>query len=215
MRAIGILGGTFDPVHIGHLRLALEIQAAAGLDQIQLVPLSTPAHRAPTVLAAETRLQMLQAAIAGQPGLSVNPLELERAGISYTCETLIHLREQDPDSALCLITGMDSFATFNQWHRWREIPTLAHIIVAQRPGRQTDLSPELQEFLAQRQTAKIPNLHEQQAGSVVMLDIPALDISSTRIRAMLKTGLSTRYLLPEPVQEIIESNDYYATRAND
>ncbi len=211
MRATGILGGTFDPVHIGHLRLALEVQAAVGLDQIQLVPVSSPAHRAAPVLSAETRLQMLQLAVADQLGLFVNPLELERPGVSYTCETLIHLRAQNPDTALCLITGMDSFATFNQWHRWREIPTLAHIIVAQRPGSQTDLKPELQAFLARAQTQNLQNLHQQQAGSVVMLDIPALDISSTRIRAMLKTGLSTRYLLPEPVQEIIETNDYYAT----
>ncbi len=215
MIATGILGGTFDPVHIGHLRLAIEVQQATGLQHIELVPLSKPAHRDPPILPADIRLAMLEAAIQDEAGLSVNPLELHRPGISYTVDTLEHLRETDSERPLSLITGMDAFAGLTTWHRWQSLLELAHIIVADRPGHQPALNPSLQELLAGHQCKDPEPLHHQPAGAIHFIDIPPLDISSTRIRAMIKVGQSTRYLLPDAVEEMIHQHDYYRASSED
>src|SRR5512143_4181715 len=134
MQPIGIFGGTFDPIHYGHLRTALELKRALDLERLHFVPAATPPHRAAPCTDAALRLRMVQAAIAGEPGFVADDRELKRPGLSYTFDTLTSFRAEFPDRPLCLLLGMDAFLNLPQWHEWREIPQLAHVVVAHRPG---------------------------------------------------------------------------------
>ena len=133
MAGIGILGGTFDPVHCGHLRLALEIREQLSLDTVRLLPASSPRLREKPRADGLQRLELLTAAVDGVPGLEVDARELDRDGPTYTVDTLESLRQEFPDTALVFILGMDSFQSLDRWHRWQELPGLAHLAVAHRP----------------------------------------------------------------------------------
>jgi nicotinate-nucleotide adenylyltransferase len=134
MRTIGIFGGTFDPIHFGHLRTAFELLQALRLHEMRFMPAGNPPHREVTVASAPVRLAMVQAATQGQPGFVVDDREIRREGLSYSVDTMRTLRADFPDHSLCLIVGMDAFLGLPKWHQWRELLDLAHLVVAHRPG---------------------------------------------------------------------------------
>jgi nicotinate-nucleotide adenylyltransferase len=218
--ALGLLGGTFDPLHIAHLRLALEAREALGLAEVSLIPAGTPALRAVPQCAAVHRLAMVESAVAGIPGFSVDSGEvLAAAGNptpSYTVATLERQRRQHgAQRPLVLLLGADAFARLEQWHRWRELFELAHIAVATRPGHEMKVKVGVgetaldAEYSARR--GKAADLAAAPAGRIVPFAITALEISATAIRRRLAADLSARYLVPDPVLDYIESHQLYRT----
>jgi nicotinate-nucleotide adenylyltransferase len=208
-RPVGILGGTFDPVHYGHLRPALEVLENLGLAEIRFIPCRQPSHRGQPVASPAQRLALLQCAVAGQPGFVVDERELQRAGPSYMVDTLTSLRAERGTTPLCLLLGTDAFAQLTTWHRWQALADLAHLIVLQRPGSLPPTAPPLLEWLAQRQPHDPAALRTQPAGMILLHAVTQLDISATRIRALLAHGQSPRYLLPEAVCAAIHEQGLY------
>jgi nicotinate-nucleotide adenylyltransferase len=217
---LGLLGGTFDPLHVAHLRLGLEAREALGLAELCFIPAGTPPLRAVPQCAAGHRLAMVERALAGIPGFSVDPGEvLATAGNpapSYTVATLERLRRQHgAQRPLLLLLGADAFARLESWHRWRDLFGLAHIGVATRPGHDlkkigagaTALDAE---FNARQ--GKAADLVGAPAGRIVSFAITALEISATAIRERLARGLSVRYLVPDPVLDYIETHQLYRTQ---
>jgi nicotinate-nucleotide adenylyltransferase len=184
--ALGILGGTFDPVHCGHLRLAIELRERLELARVHLIPAAVPPHRGAPHADARTRLRMLEAAVRGVPELQVDDRELRREGPSYTVDTLHSLRAQYP-----------------------ELLELAHIGVAQRPGAGLPLEGEPARLLETRRASSIWALQEAPAGSIFVSEVPALDISASRIRRLLASGRSPRYLVPDATLDIILEDGIY------
>lgn len=209
---IGILGGTFDPIHFGHLRTALDVMQATGMTQVRFVPLHRAVHRAQPETDGSLRLQMVQAAIAGQPGFLADDRELRRRGDSYMVETLASLREEFPDQPLCLLLGMDAFNGFADWRRPDEIFRLAHLVVMHRPGEPDPRDPRVQGMLESRRCERSDALAQTPAGRIWLQAVTQLDISATRIRALVAAGESPRYLLPEAVLMLIESHGLYRER---
>jgi nicotinate-nucleotide adenylyltransferase len=201
MRAIAVLGGTFDPVHIGHLRVAWE--AAEALDaQVRLIPAQVPPHRSPPVASAAQRVQMLRFALQGQERLVLDTRELEREGPSYTFDTLRSLRDEfGAEQPLILLLGADAFAGLPSWHRWRELFELAHIVVLTRPGHALMWAEELAASVAPRRVASAHTLRDTPAGCVFELAVTPLEISASQVRALLASGRDPRWLLPDALCE--------------
>jgi nicotinate-nucleotide adenylyltransferase len=211
-RAIGILGGTFDPIHCGHLRLAQEVAEVLALAEVRFIPGGTPPHRARPQTPAADRVAMVKLAIQDNPLFVLDERETQREGLSYTFDTLSQLREElGATQPLVLIIGADAFLGFDQWHRWREIFALAHIAVAHRPGADLSAIPDaaLAQVFAQRRVAQAQAVHDTPAGAVAVVPITALDISATAIRAALRGGRSARYLVPAEVRRYIEDNHLF------
>ncbi len=210
MNSIGVFGGTFDPIHYGHLRTAFELLQALRFDEVRFMPCGDPPHRGQTFADAELRLQMVQVATAGQAGFVVDDRELKRQGPSYSVDTLSTLRADYPERPLGLIVGMDAFLGLTRWRQWREILELAHVVVAHRPGwRAPDMGP-LGELLTERGTHRINDLHESLAGKIVIHDVTQLEISSTDIRDLVAGGRDPRFLTPNAVREVINQSGCYA-----
>jgi nicotinate-nucleotide adenylyltransferase len=213
---IGVLGGTFDPVHFGHLRLAHELAHALRLEEVRFVPSGTPPHRRAPGAPAEHRLEMVRRAIAGNPRFRVDDRELRRSGPAYTYDTLAELRaEHGASRPLALLVGADAFLEFATWYRWREIFALAHVAVAHRPGFPVERwSERMPQPLAREYSARTMQqplaVHLAPAGGIVVVPITALDISATAIREALRTGASPRYLLPDSVLDYIEATGLYS-----
>ena len=206
---IGILGGTFDPVHFGHLRTALDVMQGVGLAQIRFIPLHGAVHRDQPETPSSLRLQMVQAAIEDQSGFVADDRELKRQGDSYSVDTLASLQGDFPGERLCLLMGMDAFNGFLGWRQPEKILSLSHLIVMQRPGEAVSLEPELASLLAARQCQRPADLKAQKSGRILIHQVTQLEISSTRIRSMIAAGESPRYLLPAPVLELIRENRLY------
>jgi nicotinate-nucleotide adenylyltransferase len=195
VKPLAIFGGTFDPVHLGHLSVAWE--AAELLDaEVRLLPASVPPHRPPPIASAAQRVAMLRAALQGQSRLTLDTRELDRDGPSWTIDTLHGLREEQGDRPLVLLIGADAFAGLPGWHRWRELFELAHVGVLSRPGVVAALPDELQHELAGRRVDEPSALRELPAGKLIELAVTPLEISATRIRELLAAGRDPRYLLP-------------------
>jgi nicotinate-nucleotide adenylyltransferase len=195
-----IYGGTFDPVHHGHLRLALEVSERLGDVPVNLVPCHIPPHRGETGATAAQRLHLLELAIAGEPSLRIDDRELRREGASYTADTLRQLRKElGADTPLVMVVGTDSFAGFDRWKEWQQIPCLAHIIVVRRPGITLDPEGEPARLLAELGVESAEALCGKASGLALELDPPWLDISATGIRERIDRGLSPRYLVPDAV----------------
>jgi nicotinate-nucleotide adenylyltransferase len=210
IKPIGILGGTFDPVHHGHLRLAVEVLNACELTEVRLIPLYTPAHREKPIASSQQRLQMLRLAIEGVSGLTVDERELERVSVSFTVDTLRSIREEVGEQPLCLIMGMDAFQKLNSWYEWMSLSEYAHILIAARPGIEAEIeNAELKSFYEQHRTGEIADLHTNKAGKIYNVEISELDISSTKIRELIITKQDTHFLLPENVFSYIEKEDLY------
>jgi nicotinate-nucleotide adenylyltransferase len=205
---IGVLGGTFDPVHYGHLRPALEVYESLGLSELRLIPCREPPHRPPPEAPPHHRLAMVERAITGVPGFRSDARELARPGPSFTVDTLGELRaEIGPECPLLLVMGMDAFAGLHGWHRWREIAQLAHVVVAHRPGTAPTLdSPYLELAPA---TDSVAMLRRRAQGRVFFQPVTQLDISATGIRECLRAGRSPRFLLPGSVRHYIADHRLY------
>lgn len=208
-RPLGLLGGTFDPVHHGHLRIALEVLEQQRLAELRLLPCRQPPHRDVPVASPAQRLAMLEQAVAGQAGFRVDDRELHRAGPSYTVDTLLSLRTELPATPLCLLIGQDAFAELHRWDRWRQLFELAHLIVLARPGADLGLAAVLRAQLERRQLRAGSQLRQTLAGGILFQDVTQLQISATHIRQLLASGRSPRYLLPEAVHAYIRNHGLY------
>ena len=214
MNPVAILGGTFDPVHYGHLRLAADVRAALHLAEVRLVPAADPPHRGRTQASAADRVAMLDLAVREFAGLVVDLREIERGGKSYTVDTLAGLRAEMPDRPIALLVGADAFRGFPSWHRWKELFTLAHVVVVPRPGvpLERQLSPALEEEWRARLTADPQALRERAAGTIYVQPVSAQPISASDIRARLARGarpVEIAGLLPAAVLAYIESEHLY------
>jgi nicotinate-nucleotide adenylyltransferase len=206
---IGILGGTFDPVHCGHLRLALEVREQLSLTSVRLLPAPNPRLRETPRAEASRRLELLQAAVDDEPGLEVDARELDRDGPTYTVETLELFRREFSDEALVFILGMDSFRRLDRWHRWRDLPELAHLVVAERPGGSLPGPGPVADLLDERRCDDVATLMAKPAGHILICAPPLLDISATRVRALVAEGRSIRFLVPDKVIELINRTRCY------
>ncbi|MFV8818531.1 nicotinate-nucleotide adenylyltransferase [Haliea sp. E17] len=207
---VGVFGGTFDPVHNGHLRSALELVELLQLDHLRLMPCAQPPHGKTPAVAAGHRAAMVELAVRDEPRLSCDARELGRSGASYTVDSLLELRGELGESAsLCLVMGGDAVAHLDSWNRWEQLGELAHIVVLARPGWQLPESGVVADWLRQHAVPDAAELGLRPAGAVLVERLRQLPISSTEIRQMLAAGRSPRYLLPAPVLDYIQDNQLY------
>lgn len=206
---IGILGGTFDPVHFGHLRPALEVKEALGLEEIRLIPCHQPPHRPAPVASGAQRLAMLQAAIAGHAGFVIDERELHRDGPSWTLDTLLSLHADLRGRELCLLVGMDAFRGLTTWHRWHELIDHCHIVVMTRPGVHFPEHGDLADFIGLHRVLDPAALRTQSSGLLYFQEVSQLAISGTHIRALLERGAAADFLLPDSVLDLIGREQLY------
>ncbi len=208
-KKIGIFGGTFDPIHIGHLRMALELKQQLGLDEMRLLPAHRPPHRdAPQVSSAQ-RAEMLRIALRDCPDLQLDERELQREKPSYTYDTLNELRaELGNDVSLVLCMGEDAFAGLPNWYCWQELIGLAHLVVIARPGWAIPELGEARDLLVKHQR-DVKSLDHEPAGSIVLLSPRLLPISATEIRTQIKAGNSAQFLVPDAVWNYIRTHNLY------
>ena len=210
---IGIYGGTFDPIHYGHLRVNLELCEILGMDHVRFIPAFLPPHRDEPVTPVELRLEMVEKAIAPEPLFVLDDREIKRGGASYTVDTLKSLRRDYPQNPLCLLMGMDAFAGIDRWHRWQELLDYAHIVVSQRP--ETDFntrerwSESIQDFY-QAHKAERHSIRQSLCGKIRLEPVTQLSISATDIRNRLKNRQSIRFLVPESVINLINYYNLFA-----
>jgi nicotinate-nucleotide adenylyltransferase len=205
-----VFGGTFDPVHYGHLRSALELVERLQLHCLRLMPCARPPHRPAPRCSAEHRAAMVQLAVSGEPRLACDTRELEREGASYMIDSLVDLRgDLGGEVGLCMVLGCDAVLGITGWHRWRELLDWAHIVILARPGWALPHSGEVADWLRAHRLEEHGALRQQPAGGIVIEELRPLDISSTEIRQLLEAGLSARYLLPQSVLEYIQDNHLY------
>ena len=206
---IGLLGGTFDPVHHGHLRPAIELLERLGLAEMRFVPGHVPPHRRSPRAAPKQRLRLLQCAVAGVPGFVVDARELRRGGYSYTVDTLHELRAEIGQRPLCFALGSDAFLGLPGWYRWRDLERLTHLVVMQRPGHALRLGGELSDWAAARLVTDPLALHGCSSGLILFQETTPLDISASRIRRLVAQGRSARFLMPDSVWECIANEGFY------
>ncbi|NLG84473.1 MAG: nicotinate-nucleotide adenylyltransferase [Firmicutes bacterium] len=199
LTAIGLLGGTFDPIHLGHLVLAETARESFGLEKVIFMPAGQPPHKQRAVAAAHHRLRMVEMAVADNPYFAVSTLEIDRPGPSYTVETVAALQRDRPEAAWYLIIGSDALAELPTWHEYRRLLELVHVLAAARPGSELVLPPVLAGWSA----------------GITLIYPPAIDISSTAIRARARRGLSLRYLVPERVASYIREKGLYCGETQD
>lgn len=209
---IGIFGGTFDPVHLGHIKPALDVMQRLALEELRFIPCSIPAHRALPVATAEQRLTMLHAAIDGYERCIIDERELNRQGVSYMVDTLQSLNDELKGSALCLIIGMDAFYGLHQWHQWQKIFELANCVVTFRPGCEFNseaMHPDLIKAVNQRQVESEEIFTQKGSGAILFMPVTQLDISATDIRQRIKQQQSIDELVPAAVNNIIKQQQLY------
>ena len=207
---IGIFGGTFDPIHVGHLRTGFELLQELALGEVRWIPAGNPGHREAPLADPGLRLAMVRAAVADQPGFVVDDREVHRTGITYTVDTLRELRAEHPTRSLCLLLGMDAFLGLPKWREWQLIPQLAHLVVAHRPGWRVPQDGVLGELLAAHRSYHRDDLHTTLAGRIYVHAVTQLEVSSTGLRDIIVSGRDPRFLVPDPVREIIRDTECYA-----
>ncbi|MFA5941885.1 MAG: nicotinate-nucleotide adenylyltransferase [Sinimarinibacterium sp.] len=215
MKAIGIFGGAFAPFHNGHLRLAIEARERLGLQQLRLIPTAHPPHRPDSRVSPQRRLEWVRMAVRRERGLIADDREILREGPSFTVDTLAELREEYPRASLVLLMGADAFQHLHTWHRWPELLELAHLAVVARPGSLLDPSNETRQALGPRRAYDAAELRALPNGRWFQFEVPMLDISSTRIRRLLKQGHSVRGLVPDAILNIMTAADFAALIQDD
>lgn len=212
---IGILGGTFDPIHHGHLRLAQEALEQCNLASVRFIPSGTPPHRAGPQANAQQRLDMVRLALQDNAAFVLDEREIYRAGPCYTVDTLVELRaELGMQQPLCLLMGGDAFLSLHTWHEWKSLFELAHIVAVQRPGLPLGNAITTSDsVLRQQYTARLAPaprvLHDSPSGAILVVDMPALEISATDIRKRCAEKKDIHYLLPDTVANYIQSHSLY------
>ena len=211
-RGIGIFGGTFDPVHIAHLRMALEMRDTLALDHVRLVPSHRPPHRPQPVASSTHRVAMLQLAVADCDELVVDTREVARDAPSYMVDTLLSLREEvSSDIPFVLGMGADAFADLHTWHRWLQLFEFASIAVFQRPGARAVTDAGLLAQMEKRTLQDASGVNAVANGAIVFLATPVLEISATDIRERLSRRRSAQFLLRESVHTYIHQHHLYQT----
>jgi nicotinate-nucleotide adenylyltransferase len=205
---IGILGGTFDPVHVGHIRLAIEALETLRLSAVRIIPLNQPNHREAPVAAAERRFEMLRSSVDGKR-LVADDRELRRGGVSYTIDTLESIGAEFSQAPLYLLLGADAFQGLCDWHRWQELLEYCHLVVVARPDTGAALDSRLRRLVDTVATADLDILRRERCGRIYFQPIPLLPISSTDIRARIAGGRDISYLAPPSVQRLIEEHQLY------
>ena len=209
---IGILGGTFDPVHFGHLRMALELQQAYNLAEVRFVPCWQPVHRALPIATPEQRLAMLACAVTNEPTFKVDDCEIQRKEPSYMIDTLETLHKKFPHTPLCLILGVDAWAGFATWQRYGTILRLSHLIIAQRPSYPLPETGTVAGLLQQHLQQDAATLRESLGGNILLHPVTSLEISATAIRNQIAQGQDPRYLLPDSVYDYVVKHRIYNAR---
>ena len=207
--AIGILGGTFDPIHNGHLRPAQEIMHQLGLAQIRLLPNHIPPHRPQPVASSAQRLTMVELAAAACPGFVADDRELRRSEPSYTFDTLLALRDEFVDTPICFLMGMDSLLSLPTWYRWQELTELAHLVVSVRPGWDSLFPPDLARWIHAHEAQDLVELHQATHGKLALVCNQPVDISATALRAALAQGQLPPDMLPQKVADYIREQGIY------
>ena len=208
--SLGLFGGTFDPVHNGHLRTAFELRQRLGIDRVHFIPAGDPPHRDSPVAATELRIAMLEAALGDSADTVVDSRELSREGPSYTIDTAKSFRDEFPNHVLCLMLGMDAFLGLPRWHEWEALLECVNLVVARRPGAALPRSGALGELLAERTVLPDASCLWQIAGQIIVQDVTQLEIASTDLRASIRAGVEPRYLVPDAVRHIIATSGCYA-----
>ena len=209
MKTIALFGGTFNPVHFGHLRMALELKEVLGFDEMRLLPSHQPAHREEPGVTANARREMLALALENCPELLLDERELQREGPTYTVDTLEALRaELGDDVSISFCMGLDSLLGLPAWHRWERLIQLAHLVVVTRPGWQLPRDGEVAELLSAHR-GKAQDLKQRAAGSILLREQTLLPISATGIRSLIASDRSPQFLLPERVLDYIQTHQLY------
>ena len=207
---VAVFGGTFDPIHYGHLRSALELAERLDLAEVRMMPCATPPHRASPAGSAEHRAAMLELAVARESRLSCDRRELRREGRSYTIDSLIELREElGARRSICLIMGCDAVLDITRWHRWDELLDWANVVVIARPGWHFPDQGPVAQWLEANACAGPEQLRERSAGGILVEELRPLSISASEIRELVATGRSARFLLPESVLDYIWNYNLY------
>lgn len=205
-RLICLFGGTFDPVHYGHLKPLNELQQYLAADAVHVLPASVPPHRSAPLASSEQRQNMLQLALREYPGFILDSRELERSGPSWTVLTLQSFRQQYPDASLCLVMGSDAFNGLSSWYHWQQIPQLANIIVIERAGMETAKRPD---WATEHLVRDVDSLRESKSSSILFVSLKGYDISATEIRQRLAKKLDVAGMLPDKVIDYIRQNGIY------
>ncbi len=208
--AVALFGGTFNPIHTGHLRIATELAELLKVDTLRLVPCAFPPHRGEPQVSAEQRLAMLRAATASQSLLIADDMELHRAAPSYSIDTVTLVRQQMGDTQpLFLCIGMDALLKINTWQRWQELLLHCHIVVSSRPNTEQPVSGSVADWIAQHQCDDLGTMQQRPAGNVHFCDLTMLDISSTSIRKNIAQGKSINFMTPDTVVDYIQQHHLY------
>ncbi len=213
MNLLTIFGGTFDPIHNGHLRLSLSVTDELELDEIFLMPAKVPPHRPAPDTSIEKRIEMLEIATKICPKLKIDLRELKREGPSYTIDTLKQMREElGNEQPIAIVIGMDSFLQFNKWHKWQEIIKLCHIIIAPRPNFSFEIdNKDINDLYNLHKTDNILDLKSSPAGSIYILkNAQKLEVSATQIRELFCQGKSAQFLIPDLIFDYILKNRLYS-----
>lgn len=206
---LALFGGTFDPVHYGHLRCADEARQQLGLKNLYLLPAGTPPHRKPPQATTKQRLEMLQLAQAEFPRLEIDDRETQRSGPSYMVDTLQELRTEFPQRPLLLLIGQDAANHLHSWFHWEQLFELAHIVILTRPGAQADYRSDLTRQIQRRLSTDVQSLCCSKAGGVLYLGVTSIDVSATSIKSIIRLGRSPQSMLPEVVLNYINENQLY------
>ena len=207
---LGLFGGTFDPVHHGHLRAAYELRALFDIDRVHFILASEPPHRDQPEASIELRLEMLEAALADEADCVVDRREIDREGPSYSIDTARSLRAEYPDHVLCLMLGMDAFLGLPDWHQWEQLLGLVNVVVARRPGASLPRDGELGRLLDERRVLPDEKRNWEPGGQIIVQDVTQLEIAATDLRNSIRAGIKPKYLVPDTVWNIIETSGCYA-----
>ena len=207
---LGLFGGTFDPVHVGHLRTAYELRVRLCLDRVHFIPAAIPPHRSTPAAPTALRLRMLEAALANERHAILDRREIEREGPSYSIDTAESLRKEYPRHALCLLLGMDAFLGLPTWRDWERLLDVVNIVVARRPGASLPETGALGRLLEAHRIDPAPARRWAPAGQIVVQDVTQLEVSATELRNSIRDGVKPRYLVPEAVLDIITETGCYA-----
>jgi len=207
---IAIYGGTFDPVHIGHLRSAIDVRELLGVSQLRMVPSFTPPHREQPGASAPARLEMLALATTDLLGIVVDDREIQRSGVSYSIDTLKEIRLAQPNAALFFVLGEDAFALIHTWHEWQRLTDFAHLVILERPGTEhpQPTNPVL-EWLTGKEIQQVAELGSRTCGQVLRVKLAQLDVSATDIRRRCHSGQAIDFLVPTTVQDYITAHELY------